>query len=255
MRRDARLQRTSLDVRAHRPWPIPAGRPWLIGQTWRALAFLHWPVATEALRRLVPDALPLDTFDGRAWIGITPFEVVGHRLHGLPPAPVVSRFEELNVRTYVTLGDRPGIHFFSLDAASVTAVVGARATYRLPYFPARMRMTRRSGEVDYRSERRAGPRAALRVRYAPEGPAFNARPGSFEHWLTERYCLYTVGHRGPPRRADIHHRPWPLHRAAADVACNSMVAPLGLRLDGDPHVLFSPRQDVVIWPPAPVTDD
>jgi uncharacterized protein YqjF (DUF2071 family) len=168
---------------------------------------------------------------------------------------VLSRFEELNVRTYVTLGGRPGIHFFSLDAASMTAVLTARATYRLPYFPARMRISTGANEVRYRSRRLAGPPARLVARWAPAGPAFTAVPGSLEHWLTERYCLYTTGHRGSPRRAEIHHRPWTLHPAEAEVSRNTMTGPLGVRLEGEPHVLFAPQQDVVIWPPAPVGDD
>jgi uncharacterized protein YqjF (DUF2071 family) len=247
----ARRQSESIGVRAHRPWPLP-GRRWIVGQTWRALAFLHWPVPPRDMRRVVPPALALDLFDGRAWLGITPFEVVGHRLRGLPPLPVLSRFPELNVRTYVTLGGRPGIHFLSLDAASLFAVLGARAAYRLPYFPARMRIAADPAEVRYRSARLAGPRAGLRAAYGPTGAVFTAAPGSLEHWLTERYCLYTAGDPGPPRRADIHHPPWRLQRATADVAHNTMTEPLGLRLDGAPHALFAARQDVVIWPPAPV---
>jgi uncharacterized protein YqjF (DUF2071 family) len=239
---------------AHRPWPPPAGA-WIVGQTWRTLAFLHWPIAPADLRGLVPGALALDLFDGEGWLGVTPFEVVGHRLHGLPPPPVLSRFRELNVRTYVTVGGRPGIHFFSLDASSVAAVLGARATYRLPYLPARMRIATDAGAVHYRSRRLAGPPARLVARYWPTGPRFTAAPGTFEHWLTERYCLYTTGRDGAPRRTEIHHGPWPLHPAEAEIAENTMAEPLGLRLRGEPHVLFSPRQDVVIWPPARVRDD
>jgi uncharacterized protein YqjF (DUF2071 family) len=245
----ARRQSESLRATSHRPWPPPAGR-WILGQTWRALAFLHWPVRPEELRPLVPAALALDRFDGRAWLGITPFEVVGHRLRGVPPLPVLSRFEELNVRTYATLDGRPGIHFLSLDAASLAAVLGARATYRLPYFPARMAMSADAGGggVRYRSERLAGPAARLVADYAPTGPAFTAVPGTLEHWLTERYRLYTADRRGRPRHADIHHAPWPLQPARADIVHNTMADWLGLPLRGEPHVLFAPRQDVVIWP-------
>jgi uncharacterized protein YqjF (DUF2071 family) len=248
----AAAQASSLRARAHRPWPPPGG-PWAIGQTWRDLAFLHWPVAPEVMRRAVPAALPLDLFDGWAWLGVTPFEVAGHRVRGVPPLPAVSRFPELNVRTYVTLGGRPGIHFLSLDTTSLSAVLGARAAYRLPYFPARMAIGREGGGVRYRSRRVLGPAAALAARYAPHGDAFTAAAGSLEHWLTERYCLYTARHPGPPRRADIHHRPWRLRPAVAELSESTMAEWLSLRLDGPPHVLFAERQDVVIWLPAAVT--
>src|SRR5918998_2507341 len=110
---------------AHRPWPLPDG-PWLMAQTWGDLLFAHWPVPVEALRPLVPRPLPVDTFDGTAWLGVTPFEVSGLRLRGTVPAPRLSRFAELNVRTYTSHGGKPGIWFFSLDAASAVAVAAAR---------------------------------------------------------------------------------------------------------------------------------
>jgi uncharacterized protein YqjF (DUF2071 family) len=250
--RHAEAQRASLDTRAHRPWPVPEGR-WLIGQTWRALAFLHWPVPVDALRRLVPSALPLDVYEDHAWLGITPFDVVGHRLRGLPAVPIVSRFRELNVRTYVTLAGRPGIHFFSLDASSVAAVLGARASYRLPYRLARMHSDTERAAVHYRSARLTGPSAELVARYVPSGAPFNAVPGTLEHWLTERYCLYVTGPDGAPVRADIHHPPWDLQPAEVELTRNTMADPLDLRLDGHPHALFAARQDVLIWPPSPVS--
>src|SRR3954463_8827586 len=143
----------------HRPWPLPDGR-WLMAQTWEDLLFAHWPLPAEELAPLIPAPLALDTFDGGAWLGVTPFEVTGLRLRGTPPAPLVSRFPELNVRTYVSLDGKPGIWFFSLDAGSVAAVAAARRTYRLPYFRAAMRIRRDGGGIGYRSARR---RAHLEV--------------------------------------------------------------------------------------------
>src|ERR671937_491659 len=93
---------------AHRPWPLPRG-PWVMFQTWNDLLFAHWPVRAEALERVVPAQIPIDTFDGSAWLGITPFEVSGLRLRCTPPLPRLSRFPELNVRTYTSLGGKPGI--------------------------------------------------------------------------------------------------------------------------------------------------
>ena len=126
-------QAATLDVVDHRPWPVPR-RSWIQGQTWDHLLFAHWRVAEAALREHVPEQLPLDSFDGSCWLGTTPFRVNGLRLRGTFPVPGLSSFLELNVRTYVTYDDKPGIWFFSLDTSSALAVDAARAFYKLPYF-------------------------------------------------------------------------------------------------------------------------
>jgi uncharacterized protein len=248
LRTPARQAATLEDV-AHRPWPLPPHDGWLMGQTWDRLLFAHWRLPPEDLRRHVPSELPLDTFEGDAWIGVTPFVLRGLRLRATPPLPGGSAFPELNVRTYVTLGGKPGIWFFSLDAASRAAVAAARRLYRLPYFHARMSAERdEDGAVRYSSDRRSkGERpASLRARYAPEGRVFTAEPGSLDAFLAERYCLYTVD-GGTIFRADIHHPPWPLQRATAELDLNTMPPP-GLPTEGDPVLHYAERQDVVIWP-------
>jgi uncharacterized protein YqjF (DUF2071 family) len=245
--RDARRQAAGLRELAHRPWPLPRG-PWLQGQTWRSLLFAHWPVPVDALRPAVPPELPIDTFAGSAWLGITPFAVSGVRVHGLPPVPVLSRFLETNVRTYTTVGGRPGIWFLSLDAASRLAVAGARRTYRLPYFHADMRARRVGERIEYRTAR-GEPAAALAVSYGPAGDVSTAQPGTLEHFLTERYRLYTLDARHRILGADIHHPPWPLQPAVAEIAHNSMTAPYGIALpDRAPLLHYAARQDVVVWP-------
>jgi uncharacterized protein len=244
---DARAQKAGLTQQAHRPWPLPGG-PWVMGQTWTSLLFAHWRVDADVVRREVPAQVPLDTFDGEAWIGVTPFEVRGIRPRGTPPLPRISRFPELNVRTYVTLDGKPGIWFFSLDAGNPLAVAAARVTYRLPYFHARMSITRQAGAVAYRSER---DDAAFAGRYRAVGPVAPGQPGTLEHWLTERYCLYTV-HDDRVLRAEIHHPPWPLQAAEAEIERNTMTAPLGIELSGEPLVHFAERQDVLVWRPAQV---
>jgi uncharacterized protein YqjF (DUF2071 family) len=220
--------------------------PWIMRQTWQRLLFAHWRVEADVLRRVVPPELPLDRFDGDAWLGVTPFELSGLRLRFTPALPWLSRFPELNVRTYVTLEDRPGICFFSLDAGNPVAAAAARAFYRLPYFHARMRIERSGEWTDYRSEREG---AAFAGRYRPTGPVAAARPGTLEHFLTERYTLFTVD-GGRVLRADIDHPPWPLQPAEAQIERNTMTAPLGITLSGEPLLHFAARQDVVIWPPA-----
>jgi uncharacterized protein YqjF (DUF2071 family) len=241
-------QSGSLGETEHRPWPLPAANRWLMGQTWDDLLFMHWSVPVEAIRRHVPAELALDTHDGRAWLGITPFRVTGLRLRGTPPPPFFSSFLELNVRTYVTLEGKGGIWFFSLDAASRLAVEGARRGYRLPYFHARMRAEREGDSISYSSQRlTSGERPAhFSARYEPVGERVMAEEGTLEHFLTERYCLYTVDD-GRTYRAEIHHRPWPLQPASAFVDENTM-APPGIPLEGQPLLHYAARQDVVIWP-------
>jgi uncharacterized protein YqjF (DUF2071 family) len=239
-------QSASLRKTDHRPWPLPS-RGWLMAQTWENLLFAHWPVPAAAVREHVPMELSIDEYDGSAWVGVTPFRLSGLRLRAAPPAPFLSSFLELNARTYVTYEDKPGIWFFSLDASSRLAVESARRGYRLPYFTARMSALRWDGVIRYSSERtsrRARP-AALSARYGPDGRVFDAAPGSLEHFLTERYCLYTTD-GGRVFRGEIHHKPWPLQAASGEFERNTMPPP-GIEIDAEPLLHFAGRQDVVIW--------
>jgi uncharacterized protein len=246
-------QRQTLEELSHRPWPVP-DRPWLMGQTWRDLLFAHWAVKPGALAGLVPSPLELDLYEGDAWLGLTPFVLTGLRGHGTPPLPWLSRFPELNVRTYVNFGGKPGIYFFSLDAGRRLAVTAARRGYRLPYFHARMRADQAGEEMRYRSARidASGPAAELRIAYRPTGPLLERRDGSLERWLAERYCVYVMGGRSSVLRGDIHHEPWPLQEAAAEIEANTMASPLGLELAGAPLLHYSARQDTLIWSLAAV---
>lgn len=222
-----------------------------MGQSWLDLLFAHWPVDPDVLRPLVPADLDLDLDrrGGRAWIAVTPFEVAGLRLRGLPPVPYASRFPELNVRTYVTVDGRPGIFFVSLDAARLLAVTGARTLYRLPYFHARMTIERTGDGVLYRSTRRSPDGRSFVARYRPTGRAAEPETGSLEAFLVERYCLYTVD-RGRVLRAEIHHAPWVLRPAEARIEVNTML-PVSVPVE-PPLLHLAARQDVVIWPPRRV---
>jgi uncharacterized protein YqjF (DUF2071 family) len=243
-------QASVLSETAHRPWPPPEG-PWVMAQTWNDLLFVHWRVAADRLTRLVPHGLEVDRYDGSAWLGIAPFRLTGLRLRGTAPLPWLSTFPELNVRTYLTIGDKPGIWFFSLDAASRLAVEAARRLYKLPYFHARMSAERRTGGIEYSSARLDGGGREFRGRYRPTGDVFNAEPASLEWFLTERYCLYAID-KGRLHRAEIHHPPWPLQPAEAEIETNTM-PPEGVELGSDRAPChFARRQDVVIWPLAPV---
>jgi uncharacterized protein len=243
-----------LDVTGHRPWPVPDG-PWIMTQTWHDLLFAHWPVELDLLRSTVPPMFPVDTFDGRAWIGVIPFDMTNVAPRAMPALPRLSAFPELNVRTYVTVDGKPGVYFLSLDAANSLAVRVARLLFSLPYHTADMRVGAVEDWVTYSSRRSGttGPPAQFTGRYRPTGAPVPPRFGTLEHFLTERYCLYTTDRRGRAYRLEIHHKPWPLQSADAAVWANTMADASGCPLPDVPPLLhFSRRQDVVAWPLTPI---
>jgi uncharacterized protein YqjF (DUF2071 family) len=222
-------------------------------QTWNNLLFAHWPVPVAQLRSLVPSMLHIDTFNGEAWIAVTPFFLSSLHARFLPPLPLFSSFPELNVRTYVNIEDKPGVFFFSLDAGSLAAVFGARALYFLPYFHARMRIQVGAADVHYTSHRLGGRDARFEARYGHTSSVWHPEPGTLEHWLVERYCLYTVM-GSALYRAEIHHLPWPLQDAGADIAQNTMAQVAGIELPDRPPLLhFAQRIKVFVWPLQRVT--
>ena len=170
-----------LEEVAHRPWPMPDA-PWVIRQTWHDLLFAHWPVHPRLLVSKLPRALTLDLFNGEAWIGIVPFHMTNVAPRAVPALPWVSAFPELNVRTYVSLRGKPGVYFFSLDAANWLAVRLARTLFNLPYFRAAMKVEQRAGTIDYSSQRQEEGSAGARLvaSYAPTGSRFRAREGTLD---------------------------------------------------------------------------
>jgi uncharacterized protein YqjF (DUF2071 family) len=168
--------------------------------------------------------------------------------------PGISAFPELNVRLYVERDGKPGVWFLSLDARNRLAVWGARRFFHLPYFHARMSCEPARSVMTYASERIDAPRPArFRATYGPKGAMYEARPGTLEHFLTERYCFYARAPSGALFRGEVHHAPWPLHAAHAQIEENELTLAHGFRLTGAPAVLhFARRIDVVGWPLAPV---
>jgi uncharacterized protein len=216
-------------------------------QIWHDLLFTHWPVPVATMRSLVPEQLTLDTYDDQCWVGVVPFHMSGIHRRGLPPLPGISRFPELNVRTYITHRDKAGVYFFSLDAANRLAVWAARQFYHLPYFYASMSSQECDGLIRYAS-RRHRSHAEFRGRYRPTTDIRLRSRGSLEHWLTERYCLYTVN-RNQIYRGEIHHQPWPLQDAEAEFEINTVADAAGISLPLTPPLLhFARRLEVLIWP-------
>jgi uncharacterized protein len=228
----------------HRPWALPS-EPWVMMQVWSDLLFAHWPLSVKQLRCLIPAQLEIDTFDGQAWVAIAPFRL-WLRPRGLPALAGISRFPELNCRTYVKFGGKPGVFFFSLDAGSRLAVWGARKFYLLPYFYAHMAVKGQGSSISYSARRSASP-ASFDATYRSQSGVRRAQPGTLEHFLIERYCLYTHSH-DDVYRAEIHHHPWPLQDAACEIRESSIAHAAGIDLPATHPVLHFARElTVLIW--------
>lgn len=249
-------------MHSHRPYPPPATLP-LMNMRWNMLLFAHWRVDADVLRPHIPPALSLDTFDGSAWIAVVPFTMSQtHPVLAPVNVPRVSDFVELNVRTYVMHDGKPGVWFFSLDAASRIAVRLARRFFHLPYMDAEMKCESMptpvpsrwtGGQIRYTSRRthKGELPATFEADYQPCGPAFSAQPGSLEYFLTARYCLYAADRTGNVYRSEVDHADWPLQPAQCDIRCNTMTEPIGLHLPQEPaHLLYVHQLDVVAWPLA-----
>ncbi len=238
---------------SQRSWQRPPGA-WMMAQTWQDVLFAHWPVPLEALRVAIPAPLEVDTYEGTAWLGIVALRATGVRPNGLPPLPFISSFPGLNLRTYVRLGKRPGLWFLSLDTGGLLAAKLGRKLFHLPYFRARMKVRRRKDGIHFECHRAdvTAPPAEFCARYRPVGHTSHSRPGSLEHWLTERYCAYSVNEK-EVFRTEIHHRHWPLQQVEADCDVDTMAEAQELALPDIPPLLhYSRSMKVEIWPPRAV---
>jgi uncharacterized protein YqjF (DUF2071 family) len=243
------------DIESDRTWPLP-DRNYAMRMGWHDLLFAHWATEPKNVDALLPNGIRGDTFDGRAWVALVPFRMSDVAPRRVPAIPWVSAFPELNVRTYVTLQGKPGVWFFSLDASNPLAVRVARTVFHLPYMDARMSLTARDEWFHYSSHRthRNEPAADFVARYRPTGIPFRAQPGTFEYWLTARYCLYTADRKGRVLRGEIDHPPWTLQRAELDVTSNTMLDGLDIQNRDSPHLLFSRNLAVKAWSNERVTE-
>ncbi len=235
----ARQARVASDA-SHRPWPLPTS-PWAQAQTRRDVLLAHWRVSIDVLARLLPAELAADTFDGEAWLGLAAYRVAGLRVRGLPPVPGLSSFPQLEVSTPVTLDGRPGLWLFQIETGKHLVVEAAKRSHRFPAYRARVSAGRSGPGFRFDAVRDG---LSFSVRYSARGTEFTPVPGTLEYFLTERYSLYTAD-GGRLYRAELHHVPWRLQGAAAEVDAATL-APLPL--EGEPYLLFSAAQDVLVWP-------
>lgn len=215
-------------------------------QRWHRLLFSHWEVPEAALRALVPERLALDAFDGRFFVGVVSFTMQNVRpLRWAPSIPTATNFGEINLRTYVHVGDsEPGVYFFSLDAASALVVWAARSFWGLPYYRSNITIDDSQPDVSYQCQR--GPLTfAAEARVGAALPA--AAHDSLEYFLCERYQFYAE-HRGRLMRARVHHAPYLLHRVEHSSVQSSLLTAAGLPVTGQRTAdLFSPGVDVDVF--------
>jgi uncharacterized protein YqjF (DUF2071 family) len=232
-------------------------QPTLLHQNWLHLLFLHWEVPPGELQALLPPRLTLDTYEGKAYVGLVPFTLNGVRPVLTPPLPWISAFHEINVRTYVHLKGRdPGVWFFSLDASSSIAVAAARAAYKLPYYDAEITFGASSGalpEISVQSRRtdeRGTTPANSRLRYRPiEGPVAPAVPGTLDHFLCERYILYAEDEARQLYRARVHHQPYPLQKAEVLEFEDTLVWAAGIKRPESPATRhYASEVNVKVYP-------
>lgn len=239
----------------------PIGRPVVMFQTWRELLFAHWEIDREVIQRTLPPGLTVDTFDGRAYVGIVPFYMHAIRPRFCPPLPGISYFLETNVRTYVTdRHGRPGVWFYSLEANQRLAVLIARTLFKLPYHYAIMSAAKKSAAgvttVEYATTRQADPTGVKSVfKYEGHGPVRHAALGSLEFFLAERYLLFA--HDPDQQRlfsGQVFHTPYPLQDARADAYSDHLLTLAGFASPARPpdHLLYSAGVTVDVYPLTPI---
>lgn len=240
---------------SHKPRPLPAGR-WAMTQRWNDLLFAHWPIPVSLMERLLPEWLEPDTYDGSAWLGSVPFWLDRLKIRGVPPIPGLRNFPDLNLRTYVRdrFARTPGIYCFSIDSSNLLAVAMAHVVYHLPYKLAEMQMEPRAErEFAFYSRRRfTRGDVIFKARYRGLGPTYKTaeiRPGSLEYFFSERNCVFSTNRAGEPIRANLHHVPWPLEEAEAEIERNDLARAVGIELPKmEPVLHYSRRLAVYVWP-------
>ncbi len=220
-------------------------------QRWRTLCFMHWEVPEAELAKLVPKGLTVDTFEGSAYVGLVTFGMEGVRPRWSPEA-FAFNFLETNVRTYVHVGGQdPGVYFLSLDAASRIAVAVARAVWGLPYYNARMTQTRDGNSVRYGIQRAGPTKPKLALSYEIGEPLGASKPGTFEHFLVERYLLH-LEKGGRIWTGQVHHTPYPVQQAKVLEIEDEIVGASGLPVSGAPPIVhYAEGVDVDIYDLGP----
>ncbi|MCQ6276307.1 DUF2071 domain-containing protein [Bacillus sp. V3B] len=234
---------------AHRPWPLPS-KNWIMRQNWGHFLFVHWPIPLELLRPHIPSTLEIDTYNRSAWLGVVVFVMEGIYPRGLPPISLTPTFPEINVRTYVQYDGKPGVFFMSLDVGDWASYTIAKRWYHLPYQPADISFQKEEQTFHCQSirKRSTNPPIAFQAKYTPISEVYFPKEGTLDHWLTERYCLFSSNNGSDIFCGEIHHRPWPLQKVEAEISRNTLLTPF--KIDGtkvQPIYHFSKGVDAFFW--------
>ncbi len=225
----------------------PDGFP-VMKQRWAELGFFHWAVSPDLISPRLPKGLHVDTFDGKAWLGVVPFLMQRIRPIGLPPLLYLSWFHELNLRTYVyDDAGTPGVWFFSLDCNQPLAVEIARRMFHLPYQHAKMRSNISSRSVEYFSQRKNHPSGEASFEYPRPTDPQPAVFGSLEWFLIERYTLFSTDPKGNIYNGRVYHDPYEIEPMAFGQCSN-----LPFSLNGFPEP-ESPPDSLISAKPVDVT--
>jgi len=224
-------------------------------QFWLNLFFLHWRVPVDLMQSLLPEELTVDTFEGEAWLGLVPFQMKNVRPRRLPAISFVSNFWETNLRTYVHFrGENPGVWFFTLEANCRLAAFIASRFWHLNYNYSRLQCEQSENRFLYSGQRIE--RQPLRLSYQVDAHYLGEReatqpaePGTLEHFLAERYLLYTTNKRGELLSGQVYHQPYPLLSAEIECYEGTLIEEMvGEPVKTNPdHVLFSPGVNVEMF--------
>ncbi|MBS4188956.1 DUF2071 domain-containing protein [Bacillus sp. FJAT-49705] len=234
---------------AHRPFLLTSEN-WIMRQTWRNLLFVHWPISPETIREHIHPSLQIDTFNGVAWLGIVVFELEGIYPRGFPPISILPPFPEINVRTYVQYNGKPGVYFLSLDVSDWASYTLAKRWFHLPYHSANISIKQKDLSFHFESIRKKSKIYPILCKgtFSPLPEVYFPKEGTLDHWLTERYCLFSTNNKGRIFCGEIHHRPWPLQKANSEIYKNNLFSPFKIDLSGvQPISHFSKGVDSLIW--------
>ncbi len=233
--------------RDHLPFPMPE-RPHALVQEWRNLTFMHWEVKPDDLIHHIPEGLEIDLFQGKAYVGTIPFVMKNVRPRLLPSLPGVSTFPEFNIRTYVTRNGKPGVLFITLEAQSRITCWHAPRSYGLPYRYAKCNLDVSNDKYAWKS-RRNSDGVELEGECKIHGVSRVAEKDSLEHFLFERYSLYTE-HKGKLHMAYTLHAPWVFRDGTVNIVKNTLTESYGLGIDvmNPQHVHASEGVYVQTWP-------
>lgn len=238
-----------MDEVTHRPWPI-ISKNWIIRQAWSNVLFTHWPISAELLRPHIPRSLEIDTFDGTAWLSVVVFVMEGIYLRGLSALSVTPKFAEVNVRTYVQRNGKPGVYFMSLDVGDLASLMIAKRWYRLPYKAAQISSNKEGQTFFCQSQRKGQAKVPIgfHANYIPLAEVYISKKGTFDHWLTERYCFFSTDKRANIYCGEIHHQPWPLQKVDTEICRNSLFTPFQFDLSDEKTIAhFSKGLDSFFW--------